>query len=596
MTAENWENSWGWYDFYNYIQLKPGADVKALQDKFPAFVEKYGDAGESVSTRFSLQHLPDIHLYSNLIQEARVNGNGNSVYFLMIIAFFILMIAWVNYVNLATARAVERAKEVGVRKAIGARRRQLIGQFIMEAFIINVCAVLFALALLVVSIPFFNMMSGKILTESILSDPNLWLALSALFVGGTLVSGVYPAFILSGFQPVKVLKGAMAGSQHGLILRKALVITQFVFSVGLIAGTLIVYQQLQFMNNRDLGIDIDHTLVINAPGALTDLTLYPSQYESFKNEVLRHPDVRAMTGSSEIPGNLVYWTNDGSRVGAGEERAGTIMYRVGVDHDFFNTYGNEVLAGRVYAREFTADSASVVLNRKAVDVLGFKDPEEAVGGLVRIGRDTLTVVGVIENYHQEGLHNDFRQTAFSLVPADHAYFSVRTQTDDMGQLIAFTREKFAKSFPGNPFDYFFLDSFFNRQYKNDQQFGQVFGFFALLAIFVASLGLFGLASFTATQRTKEIGIRKVLGSTVPNIFLLLSKDFLKLVIIANVIAIPLVWFMMDRWLASFAFRIDIGVGVFVLAAILTTIIALVTVSYQSARAAMANPVNSLRYE
>jgi putative ABC transport system permease protein len=596
LTAEGWENSWGWYDFYNYIQLKPGADPEALEARFPDFVKKYGSPGDTLSTRFSLQHLPEIHLYSDLIQEARVNGNGTSVYFLMVIAVLVLVIAWVNYINLATARAIERAKEVGVRKAIGAKRGQLVRQFIAEAFIINLGAMILAVAFLSLSIPVFNNLSGKSLTNSVLYDPNLWLALGGLFVVGAILSGMYPAFVLSGFQPVKVLKGSLSGSRQGFGLRKTLVVIQFVFSIGLIACTLIVYQQLQFMQNRDLGIDIDGTLVINAPGVVTDETIYPSQFQSFKNAILQHPAVRGMAASTEVPGNLIYWTNGSRRISGTERLAGTIMYRMGVDHEFFETYGNQILAGRVYAPEFTADSANVVLNRKAIEVLGFKDPDEAVGGLIAIGGDTLTVIGVIENYHQEGLKNDYRQTAFHLTPDNHNYFNVKVQAGDMGQFLAYAKEKYTLIFPGNPFDYFFLDSFFNRQYKNDRQFAHVVAFFSMLAIFVAALGLFGLASFAATQRTKEIGIRKVLGSTVTNIFLLLSKDFLKLVLIANLIAIPLVWIMMDAWLQAFAFRITIGVWVFLVAAAATIFVSLLTVSFQSIKAAIANPVRALRYE
>jgi len=312
--------------------------------------------------------------------------------------------------------------------------------------------------------------------------------------------------------------------------------------------------------------------------------------------MLRHPSVKKMTGSSEIPGNLIYWTMGSKRVGLDQEVGSTVMYRVGIDHDFFSTYGNRVLAGRVFAPEYTADSSSVVINRKTLEVMGFKDAEDAIGGMIAFGEDTLTVVGVVENYHQEGLKNDFRPTAFHLAPNDQAYYSLKVDTNELTQTLAYAREKYSQLFPGNPFEYFFLDTFFNRQYKNDQQFGQVFGFFAMLAIFVASLGLFGLASFTASQRTKEIGIRKVLGSTVSNIFLLLSKDFLKLVIVANFIAIPLVWVLMNNWLDSFAFRIDIGVWIFVVSALVTTLIALITVSYQSISAAIANPVRSLRYE
>jgi putative ABC transport system permease protein len=589
------EQAWGWYDFYTYIQLSPGADPKALEAKFPDFIKKYGAEGDDKKIKFSLQRLTDIHLNSDLLQEARVNGNGRSVYFLSIIAFFILVIAWVNYINLATARAVERAKEVGVRKAIGAGRLQLMGQFIAEALIVNFGAVITAVALMSATIPLFNTLSGKALTTSILTDPTLWYTAAALFLAGSALSGLYPAFVLSSYQPARVLKGSMKGTHEGLLLRKMLVVMQFVASVALIAGTLIVYNQLQFMQNRDLGVDIDQVLVINAPG-VTDTSTYVSQLRSFKSEVQRHPNVQSFTASSEVPGNLIYWTNGGKRIGGDQELPSIVMYRMGIDHNFFNTYKNKVLAGRVFSEDFTADTSNVILNRKAVEVLGFNTPENAVGGQVKIGDDTLTVVGVVENYHQEGLKSNFRQTAFHLLPENHSYYSVKVQAKDIDQTLAYIKEKYNQQFPENPFDYFFLDTFFQRQYQTDRQFGQVFGFFALLAIFVASLGLFGLASFTASQRTKEIGIRKVLGSTVPNIFLLLSKDFLKLVVIANVIAIPLVVYFMDKWLHTFAFRITIGYWIFLVSAVLTLLIALITVSFQSIRAAMANPVKSLRYE
>jgi putative ABC transport system permease protein len=269
---------------------------------------------------------------------------------------------------------------------------------------------------------------------------------------------------------------------------------------------------------------------------------------------------------------------------------------LGIDYDFFQTFGNEIIAGRGYALEFTGDSASVILNRKAIEVLDLGKPVEAIGKKVRIGRDTLSVVGVVENYHQEGLKEDFRQTAFHLRKSTRNYYSLKVDAADMGATIAYVRDKYSTLFPDNPFDYFFLDSFFNNQYKREQQFGEVFSFFAGLAIVVACLGLFGLAMFTATQRTKEIGIRKVLGSSVASIFVLLSRDFLFLVLIANVFAIPLTWFLMDQWLSTFAFHIDIGVGVFLLAAILSAFVALITISYQSVSAAFTNPIDALRYE
>lgn len=601
LYGEQFNNAWGWYDFFNYVLLKPGHDARELEAKLPAFIDKYGSEGNtsgvkaSERTKFILQPLPDIHLYSDLIQEARINGNGRTVYFLMIIAFFILVIAWVNYINLSTARAVERAKEVGIRKSVGAHKSQLIWQFVSEAFLVNLSAAVLGLIFVYSVIPIFNELADKHLTYSIFLDLNLWLSLLALFIGGSVLSGLYPAFILSAYQPAVVLKGSMKSSRDGMLLRKGLVVGQFVASVALIAGTIIVYNQLKFMENQKLGIDIDQTLVINAPGVVEFDSLYGNYLEVYRNKLSTHPDIRNFTAVSEVPGNLIFWASGAQRIGDDESQRNQ-MYIMGVDFDFFNTFGNKTLAGRGFGREFTGDSTSVVLNEKAVDIFNFKTPENAIGQQINIGGDTLRVVGVIENYHQEGLKQDFRPTAFRLQQNARSYFCVKLNTQHLEQTVAFLKEQYSEVFPNNPFDYFFLDTFFNRQYKNERQFGSVFAFFAALAIFVASLGLFGLASFTAAQRTKEIGIRKVLGSSIPKIFLLLSSDFLKLVLLANAIAVPIVWFLMDRWLGSFAFHIEIGAWIFVVAALLTSLIALITVSYQSLKAAFTNPVTSLRYE
>lgn len=602
LFGEGFNNAWGWYDFYNYVLLKPGSDAQAFEAKLPAFIDKHGadqnNPGAikaSERTKFVLQPLADIHLYSDLIQEARVNGNGRTVYFLMIIAFFILIIAWVNYINLSTARAIERAKEVGIRKAVGAFKGQLVTQFIGESLIINFCAALVGLILVYAAIPAFNQLADKQLTFSIFQDVMLWSSLFILFVLGSLLSGLYPAFILSSYKPVLVLKGSMKSSKNGLFLRKSLVVVQFMASVALIAGTIIVYNQLRFMENRDLGIDIDQTLVINAPGVVEYDSLYGNYLDVYRNTLSTNPSIKNFTAVSEVPGNLIFWTNGAQRVGDDETQRNQ-MYMMGVDFNFFQTFGNEVLAGRTFGYEYPGDSSSVIVNEKAVEIFNLKSPDNAIGQEIRIGGDTLRVVGVVANYHQEGLKQDFRPTAFLLQQNARSYFCIKMSSQNTSETMSFLQEKYAEVFPNNPFDYFFLDSFFNRQYKNERQFGNVFGFFAMLAILVASLGLFGLASFTASQRTKEIGIRKVLGSSVARIFILLSKDFLWLVLIANVIAIPLVWIVMQKWLTTFAFHIEIGAWIFAVAIIITTLVALVTVSYQSIKAALVNPVKSLRYE
>lgn len=594
--GDGFETAWGWYDFYTYLRLAPGTDIEAFEAKFPDFVVRHSGNEESRErTIFELQALTDIHLYSDLIQEARVNGDGNAVYFLLIIAFFILLIAWVNYVNLSTARAVERAQEIGVRKVMGAEKGQLIRQFILESAWLNVIAAGMAIGLLYLSMPLFNQLSGEALTLDLLSDVRFWLALIGLFCVGAFLSGLYPAFVLSAYQPVVVLKGKFAQAKQGLVLRKALVIGQFVASVGLIAGTIIVYQQLSFMRGQDLGIDIEQTVVVEGPGVIASDSLYSNQFGSFKQEVLQHASVHNVAASTEIPGNLIYWTRSANKIGADRESRIT-MYQVGIDYDFLDGFGHEMLAGRGYAREFSADNGSVVLNERALEVLDLGDPNDALGERIRIGGDTLAVIGVVENFHQEGLQKAYDQIAFVLRPNARSYYSIKVNTENVSEALAHINEQYAVFFPENPFNFYFMDAFFDRQYRNEQQFGQVFGFFAILAILVACLGLFGLSSFTAAQRTKEIGIRKVLGSTVPNILLLLSRDYLKLVVIASAIAIPIVWWLIEQWLAGFAFRIGITPLPFLIAAVLTLLIALVTVSYQTIKAALANPVDALRYE
>ncbi len=590
-----WDVAWGWYDFYNYVQLRPGTDVAALEARFPAFTKKYGREGDEKNTVFSLQPITSIHLYSDLIQEARINGNGNSVHFLLIIAFFILVIAWVNYVNLATARASERAKEVGVRKSIGATRWNLATQFMIEACIINLLAVVAALFLVILLIPAFNELSDKNLSAALVLDSTFIYQMMALFIFGAFISGIYPGFVLSSYHPSSVLKGGSGASPVGMKLRKGLVILQFGASTALIAGTLIVYRQIQFMQHRDMGIDVGQTLVINGPDIVPSDSIYTSLYTTFKQDLLQRSSIRKMAGSSQVPGALVFSTRSAKRIGLDQEPSTVVMYRIHVDHDFFDVYENELIHGRGFKREFN-DGRNVVLNRKAIADLGFASAEDAVGGLVNIGRDTLTVIGVIENYHQEGLKVDFRPMAFDLVAAPQQYFSVKVDERTIDETIEFVKTRYDALFPGNPFNYFVLDTFIQQQYKNDRQFGKIFGSFSLLAIFVASLGLFGLASFTTAKRTKEIGIRKVLGSSVPSIFVLLSKDFLKLVIVSNVIAVPLVWFSMNAWLDTFAFRIEVTLWIFVLSTVITVFISFLTVSYQSLKAALINPVKALRYE
>ena len=590
------EYGWNWYDFYTYIKVKPGTDAHFLESKFPSLVDKYRRPGASKRNIFVLQPLKDIHLHSNLIQEARINGNWKSVYFLTIIAIFILIIAWINYVNLSTAKALDRAKEVGIRKVLGAQRRQLIKQFILESVILNIIAGSVAILLLEFILPIFTKLAGLATPLSMYGDPYFWVFLLLLLLVGTFLSGVYPAVMLSSYKPISVLKGKFRNSETGLMMRKGLVVFQFSASVVLIAGTLIVYQQIEYMMQQDLGINLDQTLVIKAPSVVSNDSLYLPEKEAFRNQLLRIPGVKNVATSSEVPGNLIYWTNS-IRTFLQEQENAHNLYRVAVDYDYLSGYDHRFLAGRDFSKNFVNDTTSVIINESTLKILEFETPQQALNKfVVSGGEDTLKIIGVVADYHQEGLKKAHDPIAFLLVPDNRRYFSIKVETNNFSSLVGAIESQFNESFPGNPFSHFFLDEHFDQQYQSDRSFGQIFGVFASFAIIVACLGLFGLSSFTALQRTKEIGVRKVLGASVANILTLLSKDFVKLILIANVISWPIIYLVMNNWLENFANRINIGIGLYLVPGLMVLLITLFTVSYQSVMAATANPVKALRDE
>ncbi|RYF73128.1 MAG: FtsX-like permease family protein, partial [Cytophagaceae bacterium] len=542
-----------------------------------------------------LQPLRDIHLYSHYIGETEPNGDGKTTYLLLGIAFFIVIIAWVNYVNIATARAINRAKEVGVRKAVGSQRSQLVKQFMVESFLLNGLAVVLAFILVLITIPAFNSLSGQHLTFSLLASARFWLALLGLFVVGTFLSGVYPAFVLSGFRPVVVLKGRMVNTRQGILLRKGLVVFQFGASLFLLVGTMAVFRQIQFMREQKLGLNIDQTLVIRPPIVRNDST-YMSQMKSFKDELLRQSAIKSITASTSIPGEPVGWNAGGIRL-KGQDESKAKQYRViGVDYDYMNAYGLKLVAGRNFAKSFGTDPSAVIFNKMAIAQLGFQNPTEAIGKEIEFWGKTYTVVGVVDNFHQQSLREAFEPLILRLIPDVQGFFSVKIAPAESAKTLGTLQSAWNQFFPGNPFEYFFLDEHFADQYRADQRFGQVFGFFTGLAILVACLGLFGLASFTTVQRTKEIGIRKVLGASVGEILQLLYQEFAVLVAISFVVAAPLAWFAITSWRTSYAFRADLNGWLFILPFVGVLTIALLTVSFQTIKAALMNPVKSLQSE
>jgi len=592
------ETAWEWDGCLTYLLLRKDVDQKKVEAKFPPIVEKYVGADMkkyNAAVTYNLQPLKDIHLTSHYMMEPGETVDGKTVYLLLGIAFFIVVIAWVNYINLATARAITRAREVGVRKAVGSRRKQLIIQFLSESAFLNGVALILALIIVFVSIPGFNALSGQQISFSLFSQNNFWIDLAALFTIGVFFSGLYPAFVLSSFKPVDVLKGKTSTTSHSSLLRKSLVVFQFAASLFLLIGTVTVYNQINFMRNQSLGVNIDQTLVVSAPTVGTDST-YLQKITAFKDELSHQASVKNIAVSTNVPGEPVGWNAGGIKL-VGQDDSKQKQYRViGVDYDYLKTYGLKIIAGRAFSKDYGTDDSTVIFTQKAVELLGFNKPADALNKRIFFWGGTYTIIGVASNFHQQSLHENYDALIFRCIPNVIGPVSIKTTASQATQTLNAVKAEWAKFFPGNTFEYFFLDDHFNEQYKDDQRFGQVFGLFTSLAILVACLGLFGLASFTTLQRTKEIGIRKVLGASVGTILNLLYREFTYLLLIAFLIATPLAWLMASNWLQNYAFRISLSWTFFVIPFIIIVAIAFITVGFQSVRAAIANPVKSLRTE
>jgi putative ABC transport system permease protein len=600
-----YDQSWDRADMYTFVKLRAGLDPKSIENQLPSLIRKYKPrlAASSEKQVLFLQPLKDIHLQSDLAEEPETNGNGNIVFFLSLIGIFVLVIAWINFINLSTARAIGRAKEVGVRKVIGASRKQLIFRFLIEAALVNLISLASSYGIVFLSLSGFNKVSGLSLDPSYLLQPWFIDCLVGLWIMGTLFSGFYPAWVLSSFMPVTVLKGKLRGSSGGTLLRKGLVVVQFMASITLIAGTFIVYRQLNYMMGRDLGMNINQVLVMDRPGIAANDEKDPKGFKAaidlFREELKKSPDIEAVSNSTTIPGMLREFKTTIKRWG--DFSNDSIVVRINsMDFDFLDVFKMKLLAGRAFSREFPNDpDTSCIITLSASNLLGFKKPEDAVGKTLIVndwnGAKTI-IVGVVNDYHQVSFKKPLEPTIFTCDWYEGEYYSVRIHTKHLAQTLSHVQKSWATAFPGNPFEYFFLDEYFNRQYENERKFGQLFSIFAFLAILISCLGLFGLSAYTASQRIKEIGIRKVLGASVSQISGMLAKDFLKLVFLSILVASPMTWLIMNRWLQGFAYRINIKWEIFVLTGLVALFIAMATVSFQAIKAAVANPVKSLRAE
>ena len=596
---------WVSNNFRTYFILAEGHHAEDLEAKFPAMVEKY--AGPQVEEilgitieqffasggkfAFHLQALTDIHLHSQLNYEIEPNGDITYVYAFSIIAFLILLIACINFMNLATARSAGRAKEVGVRKVLGSNRRQLTLQFLMESMLLSMIALGVALVLAVVLLPVFNTLAGKALVIDY-GDGVVLAGLIGLAVLVGLLAGSYPALFLASFRIVNVLKGKGQAGLKSSRLRSGLVVFQFVISIALMIGTAMVYRQVDYVQSKHLGFEKEHVIVLERFDALGP------QQQAFKEQLLQHPNVVAVAGANTLPGRTFGDTSFFTEGALPDQIRNIRLFFT--DFDMLETLNLELIDGRFFSRDFATDSTAVILNEAAVKEFGLT-VDEAVGrrlvspGFGEEEEQYVPIIGVMKDFHFQSLHDAIRPLGL-FIGRNLGYLAVRVRPDDIPGTLATLETQWLAFAPDQPFTYSFLDSDVDALYQEDQRQGSLFGTFALWAIVIACLGLFGLAAFTAEQRTKEIGVRKVLGASVPGIVVLLSKEFTKLVVVAFIVAAPVAYFAIDRWLQGFAFRVEISGWIFLMAGLAALGVALLTVSYQSIRAALINPVDALRYE
>jgi putative ABC transport system permease protein len=587
---------WSANNFITYLLLQDGISQEVFDEKLKEFVRNYlgrerFDAwvAEGNYWELYLQPLTGIHLNSDLNGEFEANGNATYVYIFLIVSLIILFIACINFMNLSMAKSSLRAKEVGMRKVVGSNRSGLVLQFLSESLVLSFISLAIGLVIVVILLPFYGNLIGRQLEIHLFDNWFVFPSLLGLGLGVGLVSGSYPAFFLSSFKPITVFRGISAGSKGNSWLRNILVIFQFTISIFLIIGTLVVNQQLKFFQNTKLGFDKEQVLVVQNPGALENNTA------PFKETLCKHSSIVDVSGSNTLPGrsfNNIFFGAEGVN--------GKFTLNLCVcDHDFLKTLKLEMAQGRFFSREFPSDAKAAVINEKAAEVLGWENPlGKKIWDLEN--QRKFTVIGVIKDYHYESLHQEIRPQA-QLLSGDYYtggenYISVRLNTENIVQTILYVENTWKNFAPGKPFEYSFLDDDYDSLYMNEMQTRKLFSIFSFLAIFIACLGLFGLASFIAERKTNEIGIRKILGASVPRIVNHLNKRFIKWVLIATLIAWPAAWYAMSRWLQNFAYRIDLSWWMFVLAAVLAIMIALITVSFQTVKAALKNPADSLRYE
>jgi putative ABC transport system permease protein len=566
--------------------------VSKLTTQLDAFAARHITGKSKVIHHYGLEKLTDIYLHSDRENQVGKTGNISTLYIFSAIAIFIILIASVNFINLSTARAAERAKEVAIKKVNGVSRQQLLVQFFIESFLMTFIALVIAVLLSSVLLPAFDQFSGRELHFDLFTPTHV-IAFFILIGTIGLLSGSYPAFVLSAFKPISALKGNLKSSAWSVGVRKGLVVFQFVVSVVLIVSTIVVYHQLKFMQQHELGFNRSQTLVLNFEGDTT----VQHQYKYIKTALLKMPGVKSVTASSNTPGDLQPggWSMDFAKKTGDTVHTEMPIYLT--DFDFLTQYHITIVAGRAFSPEYPADATeSMLINETALHKLGFNNAEEAIGVKVGTYPTDGKIIGIFKDFHFEGLQKAIQPLAMRVLPNKFSVFSLELNTHNVQQTVAAIATLWKTVAPQRPLEYSFLDESFNRQYQAETKFGQLFALFTTLAIGIACFGLFGLALFSVKQRTKEIGIRKVVGASVAQIAALLSKDFITLVLIAICIGSPIAWYVMDKWIKGFAYRIHISWWIFILGGTIAVTIALFTIVYQALKAAIVNPVKSLRSE
>ena len=581
---------WGWTNFYNYLLLRPGTDISALQDKLSALPEKHLSTllnRHQMRMEFHPQAIADINLHSALAGEVKETGQWKKLRILIAAAFFIIGLAWLNYINLTTARAIRRSREVGLRKVMGSDRWMIIQQFLLESLLLNVVAIGLAALILFFATSFFNQLLSEPLSFNWSEQSAYWLSFVAIFAGGTLLSGFYPAVYLSSLRPVQALQGKLSYRGKNR-LRQTLVVVQFAASLLLMMGTVVIYQQVALLQQQDLGMDITQKLIVRAPG--TAKKGFWNELEGFKNEVTKRASIKDATVSFEVPGHDLRW---GQEVSVAGGRQNVILQWTSFDHDFVPVYDIDIIAGRNFSETF--EGPVVLINETAVKALGFSSPEEALDQELT-GAYFRRIIGVISDYYQRSPKFRVEPLAVSPFFKEKGYVTLTVQPQNLPETLAYVEAVYQTLFPANAFEYFFLDEYFARQFASDRQFSRVITIFSGLALFIAALGLLGFTTYLTHRRAKEVGIRKVVGADGWDILMLFSQDMVRLVLIASLVALPLGYFGAEEWLANYAIRVDLNFSYLLLPGAALLVVTLVITTWQISGVMRTNAVDLLRHD